>query len=303
VVVADPAAPLPPNGAEALRQYMSAVRPDGKKGKLVVLAGAQAGANRAPLQTGLEPLLQQFGVRLSDRFLYGQPVAELGPLDRAAGTRVALAEITQDAVDARNPVALNFNKADRLPLLDCRALVTAEGGPVQPVTVLVSQRGRTTWGERELAPSPLDAWQALNERLGAINDGPGDRAAKQRLFGEALQQADVSRSPRELAAFVSEGGTPRLAVFGCGWFVSDDASGRAASSGSARLNTLWLDMIGSTLDWVRERPTVTGVTDKTYATYTLKPGYDSFRMIWVPVLLAVVGVAGLSAGVWAIRRK
>ena len=303
VVVADPTAPLPANGAEALRKYMTDPRPGGGKGKLVVLAGAQAGVDRKPLVTGLEPVLQPFGVRLSDRFVYGEPLPQLGDLDRAGGTRVTLAMVTQEAADARNPVALGFNKVDRLPLLDCRELISAPAGTVQAVTVLVSQPGRLTWTEPRLASNPMAAWAALNERAGAISDGPGGADEKRQALAKFLAEVQLSRSHRDLAVFVSEGPTARVAVIGCGWFVSDDAAATANDRFGNRGATVWLDLMGSTLDWVRDRPAVIGPTDKPYTTYTLKPGFDSLRMVWVPLGLALVSVLGLGAGVWVIRRK
>ena len=54
VVIADPTATLPANGVEAIRKYMSEPRPDGKKGKLVVLAGMQPGPDRKPLLARLD---------------------------------------------------------------------------------------------------------------------------------------------------------------------------------------------------------------------------------------------------------
>ena len=130
--------------------------------------------------------------------------------------------------------------------------------------------------------------------------GKGTEAEKEQQLVALEQELQAHKRPRHLAVFVSEGGTARVAVFGCGWFVSDDASGRLAQNQST---TLWLDLMGATLDWIRDRPTVGMVSEKPYTTYTLKPGYDSFRMLWVPLVLAVVSVGAFGAGVWVVRRK
>ena len=61
--------------------------------------------------------------------------------------------------------------------------------------------------------------------------------------------------------------------------------------------------MGSTLDWVRDRPTVRGIEQKPYTTYTLKPGYDNLRMFGLPVGLAVLIVTGFGVSVWVVRRK
>ena len=303
VVVADPTSALPPNGVEAIRKFMTEPRPDGKKGKLVVLAGMQPGPDGKPLTLGIEPILQPFGVRLSDRFVYGEPKEQLDALDGAGGTRVTIARVTQEGAEARNPVALGFKALSGLPLLDCREVLVAPAGTTRPVAVLVSQPGRLTWVDTQYARNPLAAWGELNDRADKIMNGSGSRDEKTRALAELQAKSQMSTDPRGLALFVSEGETARVAVFGCGWFISDDASGRASGMSRGQAVTLWLDLMGATLDWVRDRPTVGIVSEKAYTTYTLKPGYDSLRMLWVPLALAVLAVGACGAGVWVVRRK
>jgi hypothetical protein len=309
VVVADPSAPIPPSGVAAITEFMNKPRPDGKKGKLVVLAGAQA-VDRKQLQIGLEPLLSTYGVGLSDRFVFGSPIPQFGALDKAQGITVLQAAITQDAVEARNPVALGFNKVERLPLVDCRELIPGRGGPVQPLIVMVSAPRRGTWQMKERPARTLDVLKEVQTRAETIENMNVPREQKVKLLDELETELDMHSRSRPLAMFVSEKDgtrpdapeTARVAVFGCGWFISDEASGRAAGFGSQGA-TLWLDLMGSTLDWVRDRPTVGGITEKPYTTYTLKAGYDDMRMKWVPILLASLTVLALGAGVWVMRRK
>jgi hypothetical protein len=66
------------------------------------------------------------------------------------------------------------------------------------------------------------------------------------------------------------------------------------------------DLIGSTLDWLRDRPPVpAGVTSKTYETYTLPnpKTIDKTRLTYLPVGLALLIVAALGIGVWVTRRR
>ncbi|MDY3554674.1 GldG family protein [Gemmata sp. JC717] len=303
VVIADPTATLPPALSDAIRDYMTRTLPDGRKGKLVVLAGQQPGADGKPLVTGVEPVLQSFGVRLSDRFLYAAPNDELGALDRARGTRVMLGRLTQEAVDARNPVALGFNRMSALALLDCRELAAAPGGNAKTVTLFLSDPGRETWSPPRYEPDPARAWGEFTQRVNRIFAGAGTLDEKRRAAQPLVAEMQISDEPRPLVVFASEGPTARVAVFGCGWFASDDAERTASDRFGARNATVWLDLMGSTLDWVRDRPTVSGPSEKQYTVYQLQPGYSSLRLIWVPLGLALVSVAGLGAGVWVIRRK
>ncbi len=303
VVVADPTAPIPPNGIKALEEFMNKPRADGKtKGKLIVLAGAQAGTDNKALQTGLEPILQTFGVRLSDRFLYASPSPALDQVDRARGIRTVQVGIAIEAVKARNPVALGFNKLDRVEMVDCRELTSSPIGGFESTTVLLSLPDRLTWQTRKQM-HPADAWKELAERIETIRNSSAPREERMKMQQTLSTELDMSDQSRELSAFVSEGKTARVAVFGCGWFVSDDAGAQATGRFGDRGATVWLDLMGSTLDWVRDKPTVTGVTEKPYTTYQLKPGYDTLRMVWVPLALAVLIIAGFGAGVWVIRRK
>lgn len=305
VVIADPTGPIPAEGVDAIRKFMSEPRSDGKKGKLVVLAGQQPGDDQKPLKLGIEPLLQTYGVQFSDRFLYNVPDPErASPRDPHQGAKVTIAVVDPDAIKARNPIALAFaSDVPRLQLPDCREVGSGPAGPggFQSVKLLSSMPGRATWAPPTYAPRPVDAWRAIGERVKSIVNSQASRAEKQKLLDALLaEELQYSEGPRSLAVLVSEGGTARVAVFGCGWFVSDDASGMA---GQGQSTTIWLDLMGSTLDWIRDRPTVGVLPEKQYTKYELKPGYDTFRMLWVPLALSVLVVSGFGAGVWVIRRK
>ncbi|HEY1192086.1 MAG TPA: Gldg family protein [Gemmata sp.] len=310
VVIADPTSPIPAEGVEAIRKFMSDPRPDGKKGKLIVLAGQQPGDDQKPLKLGIEPLLQTYGVQFSDRFLYNVPDPQrASPRDPHQGAKVTIAVVDPEAVRARNPVALAFtSEVPRLQLLDCREVGSAPPGPggFQSVKLLSSMPGRATWAPTTYAPRPVDAWRAATARVKAIVESKATQEEKQKLIDALLgDELQYSEGPRPLAVLVSEPGAApgttnaRVAVFGCGWFVCDDASNLAGQGQS----TIWLDLMGATLDWVRDRPTVGAIDAKQYKNYELKPGYDTFRLLWVPVVLAVLIVSGLGAGVWVIRRK
>ena len=286
---------------------MSEPRPDGKKGKLIVMAGgSQRGPDEKPLKLGIEPLLGTFGAQLSDRFMYAVPSDRADPRDRDQGTRISIAMINPEAVEARNPVALAFaSTVERLPLLDCRELTVARAPTAQTVVLLSSSPGRPTWTEPVYSPSPVKTWLEFEEQLQKIAEGPGDAEQKQKQMSELAAQKQFSRRPRDLAVLVSDTPGPsgpapaRLAVFGCGWFISDDAAGMARGQSTP----VWFDLMGSTLDWIRDRPNVSGVAEKPYTAYTLKPGYDQSRLIYVPLGIGLLIVFGLGAGVWVVRRK
>ena len=287
VVVADPTAPLPPNAVEAIRKFMNKPRPGGKKGKLIVLAGARPAPTARPLQTGLEPVLGDVRGPAVRRVLVRPAAASSwATADRANGTPRQLGEIhAASAVEAGNPVALEFNKAPLLPMLDCREVTAGPGPGSRRSQCSATQRGRPTWMEA-VSPDQPGGRVAEVDRAGPADRRTGRAPAPRRTSSNrnSIAQKQMTRRPRDLAVFVSEPSTTpnappaaRVAVFGCGWFVSDDAGGRAPGVSRGQAPTLWLDLMGSTLDWIRDRPVVSGMPEKPYTTYTLKPGYDDMR--------------------------
>jgi hypothetical protein len=95
---------------------------------------------------------------------------------------------------------------------------------------------------------------------------------------------------------------PVAAVYGNALFVSD-AYSRQFPPDTAPLT---FDLVGVTVDWLRGRPSIAAVEIKAkeYSEYRF-PGaaVDASRLVWLPLWLSLLGVIGLGAGVWVIRRK
>jgi hypothetical protein len=116
-----------------------------------------------------------------------------------------------------------------------------------------------------------------------------------------------------VAATVSEGQTARAVVIGSSAFVSDEAAG-----GSRSATPRSFDLIGMSIDWLRDKPSLAsvGIESKTYKEYTFprlstegakdkerKSDVDETRLKYLPLALAFFGVLGLGAGVWVVRRR
>ena len=102
---------------------------------------------------------------------------------------------------------------------------------------------------------------------------------------------------------VSEmGGTGRVVVIGNAAIVSDEAS-QSSRGGSTPIS---FDLVGVSVDWLRDRPPIPmGIENKTYVEYLFPDpvGLDTTRLLYLPLGLGILLVAGLGAGVWVIRRK
>jgi hypothetical protein len=278
VLVAEPRQPLPPDQVMALRRYMTDVRPGGQKGKLIVLAGATFGAapKREVLPTGLEPLLAEYGVRLDQRFVLCEPgrARDLPP-------QVAIAEFTQSAVNARNPIALALGKSASYPGLMWREVSAApQGAPggARPTTLLITEPGRVSWLEDRL-PTNAD----YNRTLEELNQSQQARIAK--AYGDA---------PRSVGVAVADGDAGRLVVIGNSNMVIDAAAGDPSG----------FDLVGASVDWLRDRPALSfDVQSKKYQEFRFPATADENRGLWLPLVIGVVAVLGLGSAVWVVRRR
>jgi uncharacterized membrane protein len=279
VVVADPTQTLPERQANAVRDFAAGgPKGDGKKGKLVVLAGAHAGLDGRMTPTGLEGVLAGLGVRLPSDFLYNEPLSQFGPTTTLASAGSAL-------VRSRNSLALAASDFRALPLDDARVVEVARGpeaGPVTAEALLVTSRGRLTWLEPTRS-DPIAFLQSL-EKLGEAD------------IREAFAKRQASQGSRTVAAVVSEGTTPRAVVFGAGEFFADQ-TGRQLGGQNVQA-----ELFAAAVNWLRDRPPVANIANKTYGTYTLSRDADNVPLFWLPVGVTLTGVLAAGLGVWLLRR-
>jgi hypothetical protein len=275
LVVAEPGSPLPDPVVNAIRQYMAPP----KRGRLIVLAGAKPGTEGRVNQIGLERLLPEYGVSLGDKYLYASPQDVQNP-------RVIPVEFAKSGESNQISQTVSASiKTFQFPLpREVRPM--PGGGGFQAVTILQTHPGTWTWTDDEFQDRPSMAWQQIRD-------------------SEALRtQRQYSDSPRSVMVAVSEsgpsGGTGRVVVIGAGLGFSDEIS-RQLKTGSASF-----DLVGASIDWLRERPPVpTSAEGKQYKEYNFPApeSIDTTRLLWLPLGIAVLSVAGLGAGVWVIRRK
>jgi hypothetical protein len=276
VVVAGPRTPLPEAAAEALRRYVTGP----KKGKLVVLAGAVAGPDGRLLPTGLEGLLSDLNVRLGTQFVFSIPLPQM-PIAPDS----AVAVFSRSGL--QNPILQAIIKvAPSLMFYNPRVVEPVRGGgnPAFQATDLMLTDGLTWVDDRQ--PADLD------------------RVIEDLLDSEELRRArNLSQTRRVVAVTVTEGATARAAVFGTSAILSD----RVVQRQRSEANPLAFDLIGVTVDWLRDRPAgaTADIAAKKYSNYRYpQPStVDTARILYLPLGLAMLAVVGLGAGVWVIRRK
>jgi hypothetical protein len=283
LIVAAPQTTFAPNVAEAIKHYMSQPRGD-KKGKLIVLAGMPEPQEAAKIPAlGLESVLSDFNISIGNKYVMG---IVQGQIPKVMMPCIFTDESRRD----RHPIAQTLRKFQMTMVLPRE--VTAIGGatfpgappsggnPAYKATKLLETLTDYAWLEEEWPVSTPQMIQSLSR----------DRIRK---------QVTESKTVGVVASETAPGGAARVAVYGSGLIASDSWARQVQGTVPVEF-----DLIGVTIDWLRDRPPVpTGITSKTYTTYTFPPKVDTTRLLWFPLGLAIVVVAGLGAGVWVIRRK
>jgi hypothetical protein len=281
VVVADPRTTLSETSVSALRHYMQTKKPDGTFGKLILMAGArpQPGSKSGILKTGLEDLLDEFGIAMPGRVLYASPTNQY-PAD------LVLAEPNPNLLKERNTIALAYVDT-AFPVAATRPVLSKPKGSskfkVEPL--LINLEDRITWYEESIAANPTQAFLDL-------------RTAGEKGDAGYLQQRNAAKGARPLAAIASEATEDgktihRLAVFGFGTFFEDRPQNKNFPA----------EFLATTVNWLRDRPAVANDANKTYGVYEPNKKMSWNQVFLLPVGVTIIGLATLGLGLWAWRRK
>jgi len=278
VVIADPTSKLGENAVRALAKYMGEPRPNGTKGKLLVIAGAHSdpAKTRELLKIGIEPLLAEYGVAPFDRVAYFEPVDQVP-------AQIAFARVTGVLVEQGNAIALAFAKTPVIAM-DVRPLnINTQPGKYAAKPLLGSMPDRITWLENAPVTNPRQAYEDL-------------RAANAAKRADILTEKDAKRnSSRALAAISAEaeGNSGRVVIFGYSGFEDDERGGYTAPA----------ELVSASVNWLRDRPAVANEGAKPYGVYTPNPKFDWTRGVTLPVLLVILGIAAVGLGLWVVRRR
>jgi hypothetical protein len=276
----------------ALREYMGTASPaeggEAKKrnGSVVYLFDVVKAQDNTMVET-VEELVVPFGVTVQrDRvFIAAKPNNPLNVLVSGA---------PQAPISAAKSLRV-------LEMRDTRSVQTAStpGGPFRAEAALVALAEDGQYGlftDTNLAADPVALVQALRR---------GDREA----FLNRISRTDIP-----VAAAVSEQvpnpddptpgrmmAHPRVVVFGDSTWVSN----RQMREGSG-WDTVAAQVFAGSLAWLRQRPEP-GVDDpkerKVFLIDSLEKESVYWAMVWLPVLFICLGIVGLGASVWAMRRR
>ena len=262
VLLADPRTPLSPGEVAALSEFGKRPKP----GKLLVLGGPSVGVGGKVADAGLNGLLGESGLGLSDRYIAAMPGQGLTMKD-------------QIVLPARDGGAVAERLTEPVLFTNCREVT--RGAPRDPqsrvVPILLTQPGSLSWLESDPAIDPAAAMRAF------------------RSNPSLAKEKRLTQSPVVVAASAVSGESPRVVVFGSG-----DSFADRAGRGGANPNAQLLAVAANTL---RERPAVADVAAKPYGVFTPNPDTDVVKTVMLPGLMAVLGTAALGLGVWMVRRR
>ena len=279
VVVADPVTTLGPGTVAALRKYMTTPKPDGTKGKLLVMAGAHSQPGQGRILTlGIEDLLAEFGVAPRDRVLYGQKTEELPP-------HLLFVSMSPELIRQKNTLAMAFFRTSWAVGLARPIEVDTKSSRYKAAPLLLTFEERVKWVEPGLVANPDRAFEDI---LNAAKAGRKDIVAAKEASGRDWPVAAISSE--------ADGSTGRAVVYGFGGFEDREQAGE-----DGRL--IHAELITASVNWLRDRPAVANEGAKPYGVYTPNPKFDWTRGFTLPVALVVLSLAAVGLGLWVLRRR
>jgi hypothetical protein len=286
LIVANPKSPVPIPLEREIRSYLE--RPNSKA--VFLLDVAPAGDQKTIPPTGLEALLGEYGVEVTNTQIISA-VPEGGGI---TAMEVGLLEVSENLVRSGNELARAFvNRQFILPSVRVvRPLPQGRDPSKHAEPLLVTGEGSLVWAEG-------DPQANLTQKLRMVLSNPGE--AKRIVSETSLAGAViVTESPPAppMPGSPPPAAKPRLVVFGDTTFLTNPF----ASERNPRPN---FSFFASTIDWLAERTSSIGVESKSLPTFALDPSATerSTRMYFLPLVLSLVGIIGLGAGVWVVRRR
>lgn len=285
VVVAGPTRPLPAAGIKALTEYMKPASADPKKqGKLFALLDTVMRPDGKMLQTGVEKLLAEFNVKISDEHLLSLSSGELGsPLDMLVFCEWFLRP---------RPVQFLFT--------DVRVVQPQRPEPhpgASPIRVEPFLHAVAVTGEDEL-------WLESDLRSESANGLVADWSKperKQAFITEKKPQSDFSVGVLVAEVRMEDNrqfAKSRMIVVGTSSWIQNRMTG-------ADRGKLYEQLFHSGLNYLRERPDIgRRAESKVRQPYSLPSGSDEItRLYYQPAVLIFIAIIGLGGGIWLVRRR
>jgi hypothetical protein len=288
VVIARPSNRLPAPALDALREYMKPGDPKKKKGKMIILFDVVKGTEGGMAQTGLEDFVKEFGVQVdNDRVIFlGAPTGN--PLDVLVTANPR----------SENPVVSHYQGKGFI-LRDVRTVDAAQRNPAadyQAEALLLAPAQYGVWKETNLDADVTALVKSL-AKPGREEDLQRRLSRENLPVAVSVTELGAPANPSDPHGFMNREQKPRMLVFGDATWVSNRRMGEAGQ----------FELFSGSLAWLRDRPDVAAATQakerKPYIISSTTPGTLWWHMALLPITLISLGIVGLGAGVWVVRRR
>jgi hypothetical protein len=289
LVIAGPTQPFEDFALKAIREFVEPTDPGKPKGKLIVLFDVETVPQQGLVKTGLEPIFSEWGVEVGNNRLLHLPTNLI-----RNPTQILAYTSETEARRPTNPIAAAFPDPVILygaRTIDPKAADASTPAKLRAETLLFATPNQYLWAETDVLANPMELVDEVMRK--------GDTA---RLSRKALSAAVTVSEPVPGAGGGAHAGMqmdqkPRMVVFGDSAIVSN------ALTTSPGTGIPYFDLFSSCLSWLRERPSNIGIEPKKSDVFVVNPAMNTTAMVWVPLVLMLVGIIGLGAGVWVVRRR
>lgn len=306
LVIARPTTALAPKELDALRDYLKGTG-RAKAGKMIVLGDVieERAGFRA---TGIETLVQDFGVRFKDEVLLARtpPPGAGGAADslllgisphRTVGGKTRPGPTEIGRILARVPIPDPF-RMYKVRGLEARDNNPAAPGPYAVEPLVFTVPSEDIWAETDLSKKPNALAADYRKNLAEFG-----KVRKADSLPVAFAISD--KAPQNLQGLppghpAPPGGSnvSRMAVFGDATWISN--------YGIKQMTEDNVGLFALTVNWLRER-----VKEEEFAAgkikyeYRLKLSSEGafWNLVLVPGALLILGAIGLGLGVWVVRRR
>lgn len=305
VIVADPLR-MTPEKASVLENYLKRPKRDGvEPGKLIVLLDAHFGQDGKVIPTGLEGLLNTYGVQVGQDVVF--TISQKDPMQVPVVPVSMVSNIPVDSEIAQSVEGIIRNSTANLEFKEARSIKTVPasvGFDTKNLLIAVAQdiptpagRRMVVWTENQKYPQPLEYLNKLIETKEILkkldSPIPPTVAVTVRDQGAQLppQQPGMPPMPGKL-------GAPRMVVFGDATFITD---AELKTSGEMGANLML-----SCLAWGRGKTELDSGDVKPIErkSYRLRMSSETLtRVVWLPLIWLLLGVILLGVGVAILRRR
>jgi hypothetical protein len=289
VVVARPQEKMSDNAVKALRDYLQGVnRKDNKKGKMIVLFDAAIRRGEM-VQTGLEPLMMEYGVKLgNDRVM----CLRRSPLQLRTVAYPRSNNAIARAFSSRGAATTDFIFYDARTV-EQAAPAGAPGRATAENLFLVLPEP-PAWAETNLKAEPSAIINELLRDQQKLLNKLSDRPL---WVGVAVTEGQTAAPPIPGHEFMAKEGEPRMVVFGDASWITNNILLQSTPDNFA--------LFSSCLSWLAGRHDIgERIPTSTRNVYRLKtPPEAETRLVLLPGVLMMMAVSALGFGVWIVRRR